>query len=205
MTTVLIVYASSMGNTKRMAEALSMGAQSVDGVSVLLRTPETADIDEVRNCDALVLGSPVRHGNADARLRKFIEDDCESLACGGRLCNKLGAVFTVGANYGRQRDGGELAQLALLRALAGAGMMLVSGSDEGRNPASPGPYWGPHTRLEGHENGLDSLAQGMERLAYAHGKRIARLTLALAGQVVPGMSHTSRWPRIRHFFAGAAR
>jgi NAD(P)H dehydrogenase (quinone) len=61
MTKVLIVYTSSFGNTKRMAEAVTEGARSVEGTEVICKEASEATADDVRVADAIVMGSPVRH------------------------------------------------------------------------------------------------------------------------------------------------
>ena len=47
MTTVLILYASSLGNTKRMADAVAEGARSVEHTMVRLQTVDQTAIDDV--------------------------------------------------------------------------------------------------------------------------------------------------------------
>jgi NAD(P)H dehydrogenase (quinone) len=199
---ILIVYASSTGNTKRMAEAIAAGAREIGQTEVLLRATDQVRVEEVRRCDALILGTPVRHGNADARLRRFIETDCERLTFSGKLADKIGAVFTVGGHMGRYGDGGELAQLALLRPMAAAGMTLVSGPPEAHDPTSAGPYWGPHARLRMHENGRETLQPEMTALARTHGRRVAQMAHALHGRTVTA---SSTLPRVWNRLAGVFR
>lgn len=204
MSTLLIVYASSLGNTRRMAEAIAAGAAQIEGVQIVLRTAEDARAEEVRRCNALVLGSPVRHGNADTRLRHFIENDCAALAFKGYLSGKVGAVFSVGGHVGRHDGGGEVAQLTLLRALAAAGMTLVSGSGDTRDPLFPGPYWGPHARVKMQESGRETLQDDILAAARTHGRRVAELTQLLHGQSF-SVVRPMRWPRMWHRLAGVFR
>ena len=67
-TNILVVYTSTLGNTQRMAEAVVDGARSVDATTVILREATEATKEEVRVCDALLLGTPLRHRSADARV-----------------------------------------------------------------------------------------------------------------------------------------
>ncbi|MCC3415085.1 MULTISPECIES: flavodoxin domain-containing protein [unclassified Microcoleus] len=117
MTKVLIVYTSSFGNTKRMAEAITNGARSVEGTEVICKEASEATADDVRVADAIVMGSPVRHRTADARVKKFIEEVCEKLWLTDEMVGKVGGVFTVGGGYGDCGAGSELAQLGLLAGL----------------------------------------------------------------------------------------
>jgi NAD(P)H dehydrogenase (quinone) len=114
MTKVLIVHTSSFGNTKRMAEAVADGVSSVEGAEVVFKEASEATADDVRVADAIIMGSPVRHRTADARVKKFIEDVCEKLWLTDEMVGKVGGVFTVGGGYGDCGAGSELAQLGLL-------------------------------------------------------------------------------------------
>lgn len=204
MTTVLILYASSLGNTKRMADAIAEGASGVEQTTVRMQTVDATSIDDVWSCDALVLGSPVRQGAADSRVRNFIEGDCERLMLSGRLATKVGAVFTVGASpHGRHGDGAELAQLGMLRALAAGGMTIVSGPCEWHNATLRGPYWGPHARLCVRDDGREVLQEGSIESGHLHGYRIAQATLSFKYQpMARPRRRTGSWPRVAELFSG---
>ena len=75
MIKVAIVYHSGFGHTKVQAEAVATGAQSVDGVEVVLMTATDAceRIDELDNADAIVFGSPTYMGNVAAEMKRFME------------------------------------------------------------------------------------------------------------------------------------
>lgn len=111
MTNVLIVYTTSTGNTEKMAQAVADGARSIEGAEVVLKEAAAATKDDALWCDALIMGSPMRHRTADARIKKFIEDVCEQLWLTDEMVGKVGGVFTVGGGYGDMGAGCELAQL----------------------------------------------------------------------------------------------
>lgn len=96
MTNILVVYTSTLGNTHKMAEAIADGARSVAATSVILREATAATKEEVRACDALLLGTPIRHRSADARVKQFIENTIEVLWLTDELVGKVGGVFSVG-------------------------------------------------------------------------------------------------------------
>lgn len=203
MITVLIIYASSLGNTKRMADAIAEGVSGVQGTQARLQPVTETSIDDVWACDALVLGSPVRQGSADARMRNFIEADCERLMISGRLATKVGAVFTVGGGaHGRHGDGAELAQLAMLRALAAGGMTIVSGPCEWRNATLRGPYWGPHARLRVREDGREVLQDGSVEAGHLHGYRIAQAALSFKSQPMARPQRIGGGLRFAELFSG---
>ena len=82
MTTIVVLYYSRDGSTRRMANQIARGITSVEGCEYLLRSvpeiittdkatdtnTEQADAlmitkDELRNADGLIVGSPTRFGN----------------------------------------------------------------------------------------------------------------------------------------------
>jgi NAD(P)H dehydrogenase (quinone) len=95
MTNVLIVYTSSFGNTKRMAEAVTDGARSVEGTEVICKEASEATADDVHVADAIVMGSPVRHRTADARVKKFIEEVCEKLWLTDEMVGKFECTWNL--------------------------------------------------------------------------------------------------------------
>ena len=56
MPKIAIIYASGMGRTKQMAEAIANGAKTIDGVDVLLKDAYDASSEDVKDADAVVLG-----------------------------------------------------------------------------------------------------------------------------------------------------
>lgn len=122
-TTILVVYTSTLGNTQKMAEAVADGARSLASTTVVLREATEATREEVRMCEALLLGTPLRHRSADARIKQFIENTIEILWLTDDLVGKVGGVFSVGGGYGNAGAGVEIAQLGLLAAMAAAGMI----------------------------------------------------------------------------------
>ena len=124
-TNVLVVFTTTTGNTGRMARSVADGAQSVDGCAVTLTSTEEASLDDGRGCDCLILGSPVRHRSADARVKLFIENGLERLWLTDEMVGKVGGVFTVGGGYGNAGAGCDVTQVGMLAAMAACGMLLV--------------------------------------------------------------------------------
>ena len=90
--TLLVFYLSAYGNTRAMAEVLSAGAESTDGVRVSLYDLETGDIgalvDLIEEADGMAIGSPTINGDA----AKPVWDLLSSLSTIG-VRGKLGAAF----------------------------------------------------------------------------------------------------------------
>jgi len=89
---MIIFYMSSYGNTARMAEEISEGADSIDGVRVSLYDLEGGEtdpfVDLIEEADALLFGSPTINGDAV----KPVWDLLSSLAV-VNLKGKLGGAF----------------------------------------------------------------------------------------------------------------
>ncbi len=89
---VIIFYMSSYGNTAKMADEISEGASSIEGVRVSLYDLEGGEIDPfvdlIEEADALLFGSPTINGDAV----KPVWDLLSSLAV-VNLKGKIGAAF----------------------------------------------------------------------------------------------------------------
>ncbi|MDP2919005.1 MAG: flavodoxin domain-containing protein [Dehalococcoidia bacterium] len=86
MAKVAIVYESSYGNTKMVAENIAEGLKKA-GVEVILAMPKEVDWLQLSNAQAILIGSPDHMGNAVSEIRKFIK------ALGARGIKAKTAVF----------------------------------------------------------------------------------------------------------------
>lgn len=90
--TLLVFYISAYGNTRHMAEAVVMGAETAGGVRVSLYDLEGGEVapfvDLIEGADGIVVGSPTINGDAV----KPVWDLLSSLAMVG-VRGKLGAAF----------------------------------------------------------------------------------------------------------------
>ncbi len=202
MTKVLVVYTSTMGNTRKMAEAVADGARSVEGAEVLLREATEATKGEVQDCDALLLGTPMRHRSADARVKKFIEDTIEVLWLRDEMVGKVGGVFSVGGGYGNTGAGVEIAQLGLLAAMAAAGMILVPLPKTTPGAGVAGSHWGAHGRSGGFNMEPVGITDEMLQCAYHHGANVARVAVALQGKNLMARGNQAPSPELIALFSG---
>lgn len=129
--TLVIFYLSAYGNTRRMAEAIASGAETVGGVRVSLYDLEAggADIftDLVEEADGLAFGSPTINGDAV----KPVWDLLSSLTT-VNVKGKLGAAF---GSYGWSGEAVRLVEdrlrgLKLRVPLDGLRVKLVPTADE---------------------------------------------------------------------------
>lgn len=200
MISVLVVYATNLGNTQKMAIAVADGARSVESVNVSLKTVSAATQDDVSSCDALIIGTPVRHRTADARVKKFIEDTLERLWLTDEMVGKVGGVFSVGGGYGNMGAGCELAQLGILSAMAGCGMVLVTLPKTTPGFEVAGMHWGPNGRSGGPQMEPVGVIAEMLDAAYHHGANIARVSLALAKKPLMATGNIAPSPEITEMF-----
>ena len=140
MSEILILYYSQGGTTAEMARAIAHGVEEVTDMQARLRcvpeissvceaTAETvpdegapyADLNDLKECSGLILGSPTHFGNMAAPLKYFI-DGTASLWMSGALINKPAAVFTATASM---HGGQESTLLTMMLPLLHHGMMLV--------------------------------------------------------------------------------
>ena len=183
MTRILIVYATDHGGTERMAQAVAKGAESVEGVSALLKTAEQAVKEDVLAADAMILGTPVHMGSMDWRLKKFIDQATSALWTDKRVNGRVGAVFATGSGYGNAGAGAELAMLSLLNDLVELGYIIVPLPNSTPGYPKGGLHWGAYARAQ-HED-LSPLEGGLtpELLEAAghHGANVARVAKTLKG------------------------
>jgi NAD(P)H dehydrogenase (quinone) len=141
MTRVLILYHSTYGHVERMAEAVAEGARSVEGVEAdIKRVPELvpeelarksgykldqaapiAEVGELADYDAIIVGAGTRYGTAASQMRNFL-DQTGGLWARGALVGKVGAAFTSTAT---QHGGQEVTLIGLIQTLLHHGMAVV--------------------------------------------------------------------------------
>jgi len=166
MPIVLLVFDSRGGLTERLAEAVAAGVRSVPGVDLLYRRLDEAQVDELKTCDALILGSPNWSGMT-GKLKDWL-DYSGDLWESGELAGKVGAAFTAGWS----RSGGTEATLLQLLHVLFAHGMLVLGLPWSERMRVSGSYYGAtaHGQLSD-----DDRAQGQ-----ALGRRVAETALRLS-------------------------
>jgi NAD(P)H dehydrogenase (quinone) len=140
MNDILIVYYSRHGAIAELARHIARGVGEVDGANARLRSvPPVAPLTEVatppvpdegapyatardlRECAALILGSPTRFGNMAAPLKHFLDGTAAEWAS-GTLVGKPAGVFTSTATM---HGGQETTLVSMMLPLLHHGMLLV--------------------------------------------------------------------------------
>jgi NAD(P)H dehydrogenase (quinone) len=193
---VLVLYYSRLGSTAAMAQQVARGVERVHGISARLRTvpavsanteqsedeipadgPLYCELEDLRDCSALALGSPTRFGNMASPMKYFL-DQTSSLWLSGDMIDKPAAVFTSTSSM---HGGQESTLLSMLLPLLHHGM-VVAGlpySEPGLMSSQSGgtPYGASHWAGNDNNRPLDETEASLCR---SLGTRLARLALALA-------------------------
>lgn len=200
---ILVVYYSMYGHVLQLARAVAEGAASVDGAEVILRRVEEFEavdrvidgnefarqirekqcetpvctLDDLREADAILFGTPTRYGNMTAQMKQLI-DSTASLWLKGELEGKPAGVFTSTAS---SHGGQETTLLTMMAPLIHLGMIIVGVPystpgmihTEGRGGT---PYGA--TTIAGPRGELMPTEEDLE-IARAQGKRVAEITRKL--------------------------
>lgn len=191
--TVLVLFYSRSGHTHALARQAARGVERagaqarVRTVPSVSATPEAVDsavpddgppyaaLEDLEQCDGLLLGSPTRFGNMAAPLKYFL-DGSSRLWLAGALADKPAGVFTSTSST---NGGQESTLLTMVLPLVHHGMIWVGVPYTEpalfATRAGGGPYGASHLatawnpELSDHETGI----------ARALGERVARIALSL--------------------------
>ncbi|HVO83361.1 MAG TPA: NAD(P)H-dependent oxidoreductase [Syntrophobacteria bacterium] len=119
MKQVLVLYYSRTGNTRKLAEAVGQGVESVEGVRSLLRSTEEVTREDFLESAGIVAGSPVYFGTMAAELKKIFDD---FVGIRKKMENKVGAAITTG---GDASGGKETTLISIIQAMLIYGMIIV--------------------------------------------------------------------------------
>ena len=190
MSHVLVLYYSRHGATAEMARHVARGVEAA-GVEARLRTvapvspvceavaddipaegPPYVELDDLRGCCALALGSPTRFGNMAAPLKYFLEQTTE-LWMSGALIGRPAGLFTSTSTL---HGGQESTLLSMMLPLLHHGMLITGvpySESELLTTQSGGTPYGPsHVAGSDNSRAVDSDEQ---RLCQALGERLGRL------------------------------
>ena len=74
MPKLAIIYASGLGRTKTMAEAIANGAMTIEGVDVLLKDAYDASLEDVKDADAILLGGSTYNYKLIKAMDPFLKE-----------------------------------------------------------------------------------------------------------------------------------
>ncbi len=198
MTEILVLYYSRNGNVAAMAQHISRGIESIQGITARVRTvpavstvcetgedsipengPPYVQHEDLVECSGLALGSPTRFGNMAAPLKYFLDGTGDAWLS-GTLIGKPAVVFTSAASL---HGGQESTLLSMMLPLLHHGMMIlgIPYSDATLLTTTSGgtPYGASHT--SGQDDALE-LSDDEKKLCFASGRRLAEVTHILANR-----------------------
>lgn len=187
--TILVLFYSRHGSTKKLAELIAQGIESVPGCDARLRTVPAVstvaeatepdipvegapyvELGDLEQCDGLALGSPTRFGNM-ASAMKYFWDGTSAQWLSGTLSGKPACVFT---STGSLHGGQESTLLSMMLPLLHHGMIVLGVPytlPELMTTESGGtPYGASHWS---GLNGSHPISNDTKTLAIALGRRLA--------------------------------
>jgi flavorubredoxin len=90
MKKILVIYHSQSGNTEAMAKAIVEGGKGA-GATVTLKKAADAGVDDLLNCDAVVIGTPNYFSYMAGMVKDFFDRVWGTVR--GQMQNKPYAVF----------------------------------------------------------------------------------------------------------------
>ncbi|MFV1922806.1 MAG: NAD(P)H:quinone oxidoreductase [Methylotenera sp.] len=197
MCEILILYYSSGGAVRDMAQLIARGVNSVGGANARIRTvpkvssnceatepeiPEDGDpyveLSDLETCSGLALGSPTRFGNMAAPMKYFL-DSTSNLWLKSALVNKPACVFT---SSGSMHGGNETTLLTMILPLLHHGMLILgipySEPSLATTQSGGTPYGASHI---GGAMDDKPITDEEKKLCIALGKRLAEVAMKLNG------------------------
>lgn len=202
---ILVVYYTMYGHTLELAQAVAEGASQVAQAEVMLRRVQEFDavnkiideneaarqvrdrqqdipvctVDDLRDADGVIFGSPTRYGNMTAQMKQLI-DSTSSLWLNGEMEGKPAGVFTSTAST---HGGQETTLLTMMVPLLHLGMLIVgvpySLQSMIHTEARGGTPYGAST-IAGSKGELQPKPEDLE-IARELGRRVADMTVKVRG------------------------
>lgn len=199
---ILIIFYSRYGNTVKMAEAISEGAKSANGITKMMRISDSVPrevvskdnrwnriyedlekryppseikqiIEEMTKADAIIFGSPTRFGNMAAPMKEMW-DRTSSLWLEGKLIGKVGGVFTGASSV---HGGQETTAVSMMFPMLHHGMIIVGPAYDIPELLKSGSPYGPSTIVGPNS---DTVTETDFIVARALGKKISVIASKLS-------------------------
>ena len=100
MVTILIVFHSQTGRTKKMADAVAKGANSIENVRTILKEARETTLDDLLNSDGLAFGSPEYFGYMAGAIKDLFDRTYYQARGRKEIFKKPYVVFISAGNDG---------------------------------------------------------------------------------------------------------
>jgi multimeric flavodoxin WrbA len=98
--TILVVYHSQTGRTKKMAQAVARGARSIANVRSILKEASETALEDLLACDGLILGSPEYFGYMAGSIKDLFDRTYDQARGRKEIFKKPYVVFISAGNDG---------------------------------------------------------------------------------------------------------
>lgn len=201
---ILVVFHSVYGHVQALAKAVAEGVQEVPGVELVLRRarefpdlvqqmekekgysyqvyqsqqsiPECT-VDDLREADGVLFGSPTRYGNMTAQMKALIDSTAQLWLSGGMEGKPAGVFTSTASTHGGQ----ETTLVTMMVPLLHLGMIIVgvpySTSGMIHTEARGGTPYGAST-VAGPTGQLQPTQEDLA-IAKVQGRRVAETAVAL--------------------------
>jgi len=156
---ILVLYHSRSGNTKKLAQAIAAGVESVTGASCVMKDTKEVGQEDFLRADGIIAGSPVYLGSMAAELKEVFDT---FVPVRKKMGDKVGAAF---ATSGDLSGGKETTMMSIIQALLIYGMIVVG------DPLDATGHYGVSCTGAPDEKTVENAGK--------LGKRVATLALAL--------------------------
>ena len=202
---ILVVYYSMYGHVLKLARAAAEGVRSVKGAQVVLRRVQDleanlakvqashhaqevlarqqdipiATLDDLREADGIIFGTPTRFGNMCAQMKQYFDSAVDLWAQGVLEGKPAGVMVSTATTHGGQ----ETTALTMMAPMLHLGLIIVGVPystpgmlhTEGRG----GTPYGAST-VAGGKNDLEPAEEDLS-IARALGRRVAKVAQKLRG------------------------
>jgi NAD(P)H dehydrogenase (quinone) len=121
---ILVLYDSTTGHTKTMAEVVARGAAQRGTAEVRLKAVDDAGAEDILWCDGIAVGSPTHCGLMSWKMKRFWDALVEEQW--GRIDGKIGCAFSSSGGWG---GGNEIACQSILTVLVNFGFLVFGVTD----------------------------------------------------------------------------
>src|SRR5512137_12207 len=116
---ILVLYHSKGGNTRKVAERIAEGIESISGVKALLKSTQEVKKEDFVDSAGVIAGSPVYFGVMAWDLKRVFD---EFVVVRKKMENKVGAAFATG---GDASGGKETTMMSIIQCFLIYGMAVV--------------------------------------------------------------------------------
>lgn len=116
---IAVIYHSVSGNTKKQAELVAEGTQSVSGIEVKLMSIDNPDDTWIEESSAVIFGCPTYEGTCSWQMKKYL--DTPTVHFDGKLAGVFASQNWPGGG------GADFAEMTMIAAALIHGMIVYSG------------------------------------------------------------------------------